>query len=106
MLLDRRKWYSFKRLLLWKSSEKAQADQGVASCSAAWGPGPNGRGYAHRWGGGHEGQGKAQERAHVGPESTLRAGDGPRKRGLARRCHRGRVHRQLQVPQDLLDDTD
>ncbi len=34
--LDRRKWSSFKRGLLWKSSEKAQADQGVAGCSAVW----------------------------------------------------------------------
>ena len=33
---------------------------------------------------GHEWQGKAQERAHVGPESRLQAGAVPHKRGLAR----------------------
>jgi hypothetical protein len=36
--LDRRQWYAFKRVLLGKSAEKAQADQGVAGCNAVWGP--------------------------------------------------------------------
>jgi hypothetical protein len=54
---------------------------------------------------GHPARENGPQRAHVGPESRLRAGAVPHKRGLARWRNGRWVDRQLQVPQDLLDDT-
>ena len=76
----------------------------MAGCSAAWETDPNGRRFSHRRRRGHERQGKAQERADLSLETTLRAGDVPGKRGLARRRDGRWIHRQLQVPEDFLDD--
>ena len=51
----------------------------------------------------HERREKVRERAHLGLERALRAGEIPRKRGLPRGRNGWRVHRQLQMTQDFLD---